>query len=274
MSDLAVILHGINTPHERGYLVNRPAREGSWFVFCFQTPFVILTAQGIEQGAPGDCIIHDPTFPEYHGSVPGAAEGFRNDWLHVTGAGMARLVAQYRLPVNQRIATGQPHLLTPWISEMAREQFTRDPYWEEAVAQTMAGICLRLARHRELQLQYGQYSRQALEQHARVRLARERVLQEFAHPWTIAEMAELVGVSPSHFSLLYQRLYHSSPLEEVIATRIAEACKQLLSTADTLETIASRCGFSSPHYFSRQFQQRLGCAPGRYRHAKGDDAAR
>ena len=52
---------------------------------------------------------------------------------------------------------------------------------------------------------------------------------------------------------------------QTLEKKIQRARELLLATDLPVYAVAERCGFSSPHYFSRAFAARAGVPPGRYR---------
>jgi transcriptional regulator GlxA family with amidase domain len=78
-------------------------------------------------------------------------------------------------------------------------------------------------------------------------------------------MARRAHLSPSRFARLYHVFFRTSPVDDLIAARVAHAC-WLLSTGTVLiKQVASDAGFTDCHYFSRCFRARIGCAPSEYR---------
>ena len=268
---IEIDVFGINTPHEPGFTIDRP-KCGTWLLMCFRTPFTILTAHGIEQGAPGDLILHDPTFPERHGPVAGDSCGFSNDWLHLRGDGVGIAARRYGVPINTRIAGGDPFLLTPALHELRDEQLRRARYWDEAAGQLVLLLILRIGRlcaHAD----EGAARPSSSAVRARFAAARLHVLGSPGRPWTVAEMAAAVGLGPNRFAVLYKGFFGVSPGSDLMLARLSLAKARLLSSDATLDEIADECGFFDGPYLSRIFRDRVGCTPGRYRQIGilGDD---
>ena len=57
-----------------------------------------------------------------------------------------------------------------------------------------------------------------------------------------------------------------SPLDYVTQLRMAEACRRLMSSDETVAEVAKAVGYADPYYFSRLFRRRIGIPPGAYRH--------
>lgn len=85
---------------------------------------------------------------------------------------------------------------------------------------------------------------------------------------TLKEIADYVGFSSSHFSLLFQRKTGYSPLNYLIHLKIQEACHQLDFTDMKINQISMLVGFDDPFYFSRIFTKTMGNSPSDYRKKK------
>jgi len=63
----------------------------------------------------------------------------------------------------------------------------------------------------------------------------------------------------------FRELLKRSPHEEILRVRLNKAASMLIHTNDTLEAIASECGFSTVARLSVEFKKRFGSPPGAYR---------
>jgi AraC-like DNA-binding protein len=86
----------------------------------------------------------------------------------------------------------------------------------------------------------------------------------------VADLASLVGVSPSHLSALFRHATGGGVLAHHTALRMAQA-RSLLDTTDaTVANIAREVGYPDPFYFSRHFKRMHEASPTEYRNrAKG-----
>lgn len=87
----------------------------------------------------------------------------------------------------------------------------------------------------------------------------------FAEELSLEKIAAHVNLSPYHFSRQFKRFTGSSPYEFLLAARIQQAKKLLLSSQLPIETIAARCGFNSLSSFIRAFKRAAGLTPGQFR---------
>lgn len=90
--------------------------------------------------------------------------------------------------------------------------------------------------------------------------ARSRLIERI----TVADMAHLAGLSPSHFSTLFRRRFGYSPLDFHLRCRVQRSCELLAAAGITVTQAAAATGFEDPHYFSRVFRSIMGEPPSTY----------
>ena len=87
---------------------------------------------------------------------------------------------------------------------------------------------------------------------------------EPARPWTVAELAQEAALSRSAFFDRFARTVGVTPMEYLLAWRMAVA-KDLLRPQDVaLAEVAERVGYGSASTFSTAFSRHVGQPPGRY----------
>lgn len=85
------------------------------------------------------------------------------------------------------------------------------------------------------------------------------------HQWTVAELAERVGMSRTAFALRFKAKAGVGPLEHLTRWRVQKACELLREGRRTLDEVAWRVGYESGAAFSRAFKRQTGVAPGAFR---------
>ena len=86
---------------------------------------------------------------------------------------------------------------------------------------------------------------------------------------SLAEVAGLCGISPSHFARAFRAATGRPPHRWLLERRI-EAAKAALRLSDgPLAEISKACGFSDPSHFSRAFSQATGETPAAWRRSHG-----
>lgn len=82
---------------------------------------------------------------------------------------------------------------------------------------------------------------------------------------SMEEMAELAGVSSTHFNRRFRALLKMSPGEYVFKLRVQEAQRLLTGTAESVGEIAVATGFYDQSHFTKHFRRVTGMTPLAYR---------
>lgn len=91
------------------------------------------------------------------------------------------------------------------------------------------------------------------------------MLEHFAQPLRMEELARRAGLSLAQFERRMKKIFHLSAGQYLIRARIDLAARLLASTVIPIAEIAQRAGFSDQSALSRQFRQVTGFAPRDYR---------
>ncbi|WP_145410483.1 helix-turn-helix domain-containing protein [Paenibacillus xylanexedens] len=82
---------------------------------------------------------------------------------------------------------------------------------------------------------------------------------------TRLQLAQMSGFNPSYFSSLFRKETGWSFGDYLNRLRLDEAKRLLLTTSDSLQTIALRTGFSDSSYLSKTFKKHVHITPGAFR---------
>jgi AraC-like DNA-binding protein len=86
-----------------------------------------------------------------------------------------------------------------------------------------------------------------------------------SHPWTIAELANAVGVSRSALADRFTRYLSDPPMTYLTGWRLRLAAQALTATAKGVADIAADVGYESEAAFNRAFKRQFAVPPARYR---------
>jgi AraC-like DNA-binding protein len=86
-----------------------------------------------------------------------------------------------------------------------------------------------------------------------------------AHPWTIADLADEVGISRSALVERFTRYLSEPPMTYLTRWRLQLAARLLEKSSRGVADIAAGVGYESEAAFSRAFKREFGTPPGRYR---------
>jgi len=99
---------------------------------------------------------------------------------------------------------------------------------------------------------------------ARLAAALRKMHENPAHAWTIAQLANEAALSRSAFFDRFSRAVGISPMEYLLAWRMALAKNMLRRKDSTVAEIADRVGYSSQSTFTVAFTRHVGVPPTRY----------
>jgi AraC family transcriptional regulator len=84
---------------------------------------------------------------------------------------------------------------------------------------------------------------------------------------SLVEMAQIAGVSPNHFVLLFTKATGLSPHQYVLRARIGSAKLYLKDEALTIADVSRLTGFRTQEHFTKVFRKIVGVTPREFRSA-------
>ncbi|MFJ7936137.1 AraC family transcriptional regulator [Sporosarcina sp. NPDC096371] len=94
------------------------------------------------------------------------------------------------------------------------------------------------------------------------------IKNNYANPITLDDIVDASGLSKYHFTRLFHKTIHSTPIQYLTNTRINKSIDLLKDNKLTINEIALIVGFSNGNYFGKVFRSSLGLSPGEYRNSK------
>jgi transcriptional regulator GlxA family with amidase domain len=91
------------------------------------------------------------------------------------------------------------------------------------------------------------------------------VLDNLHKPLTVPLLAERVAMSPRNFARVFTKEMKTTPAKFVERLRVEAARRRLEESQNSMEMIASECGFGNVNSMRNVFQRTLKIAPGQYR---------
>jgi len=93
----------------------------------------------------------------------------------------------------------------------------------------------------------------------------EYIDAHYAEELKVTELAELCGISYSHFAKSFKAIYRQSCRQFINYLRVSKAADYLIFTDHDLNRISQETGFSDCSHFIKVFRSIKGVTPGRYR---------
>ena len=108
-------------------------------------------------------------------------------------------------------------------------------------------------------------------QDRRIELVITLLEEDSSREFSLRRMAQLVNLSPTHFSYLFRLQTGMSPGRFLRSLRMHEAAVLLSTTFLSIKEVVARVGFSDDSHFVRDFKRTFGLAPTAYRRKKFDN---
>lgn len=175
-------------------------------------------------------------------------------WLHVAGADTGELIDALRPPI---VAVGDVYqavsLIEAALARMEHDDSARN-------LQAAAGSAWNL-----LALLAADQTRGPVSRSDTIRQAQRYLREHVGVRTSVAELAALANLSPSHFASLFRHATGVGVLRYQTRLRMSRA-RELLDTTDrSVAEIARTLGYADPFYFSRQFRAVHGVTASEYR---------
>ena len=98
---------------------------------------------------------------------------------------------------------------------------------------------------------------------------RRRIDEDPTFAWLVSDLAQSAGITPGHLHALSRRVLGKSVKRYIVEARLRHAMQLLKKKKDgeplSVFEVSEACGFSSQHFFSRQFKSYFNMSPLEYR---------
>ncbi len=91
------------------------------------------------------------------------------------------------------------------------------------------------------------------------------IREHLAAPLTVADLEVATSIPRNRLARLCREHLGASPAQAIVRERLAAAEDRLAHTAQSIDAIATACGFGNRFYLSRVFTRRHGCGPAAWR---------
>ena len=98
----------------------------------------------------------------------------------------------------------------------------------------------------------------------KVAAAVQMIHEQFDQPLHLPELARTANMSVAQIERYFLRIFHLTPRQMIIKTRLDAASRMLAGEASVAE-IAQACGYGDHSAFTRQFKATVGVTPTQYR---------
>lgn len=231
---------------------------GYYNLFCFPEPVDIEVEGKIIHTRPNACIFNMPKHPRgfyFHKNTV-------IHWLHAE-RDIAQLLGAYQIPLNVVFYPEDPALVAELFGKLRLEFLANRPHREEMLSVYTQALVIALSRCENQAQTNPKLSNEML---SKMWELRSQILSEPKKTWSVAQMAESLSLSPSRLHAVYKAAFGTSPMKDVIRSKIDCAQSMLILDEDIpVSAVAEKMGYTNPYHFIRQFKELTGVTPGAYR---------
>lgn len=245
---------GLDMHHNADFSIERPVGSGDCLMIIFKTD-ALLTLDGQDMTVPPDsAILFSQGSPQRYRALCGS---YVNHFLHF---GMESCDADSRMLFDRLLVPRSIRDCEELLRMISREQLSSSPNREEYTSVLIKLLLMKISEQSDREPTAGHDPHAELLEQLRADI--------YANPGqfgSVAQLAERVSLSPSHFQQLYRQRFGVSCYEDLLSARIRTAQYYLSATSLTVREIAGLCGYENEVCFMHRFKERTGTAPGAYR---------
>ena len=209
------------------------------------------------QTRPNACIFSKPMQPRWFYFAEDTTMHWMHDFVEIEG-----LIEKYQIPLNCVFYPRNPSFISDFFRKTRKEFCSNDPHREELLDCYVEELFVKLSRS----LQDENKTEISDADQKKLQDLRWQVISQPEKRWTVADMAKMANLSTSRFHAVYKMLFDTSPVKDVIESKIDYAKNLLLMDEQAnLLTVAERLGYKNQYHFIRQFKAITGMTPGAFR---------
>lgn len=213
-----------------------------------------------------DTVVHAGNMVVFRPKEPQKYEYFGIDqtevyWVHFTGGNVKNLLRSYGIADDMRVIhTGSSpeyeRIFKQMIQELQRCQADYKEMLVILLQQIFISVHRYLTTEHKLKNDYLDAEMEAALGYFNEHYNKELCIEEYAHS---------KGMSVSWFIRNFKQYTGTTPMQYIVAVRIANAQMLLEITNDNITEIGHIVGYENPLYFSRIFKKQKGLSPSEYR---------
>lgn len=250
---------GYNHRHDADFFIDRPMGSDDYLLLLIKTD-AIFTFNGKEMIVPENSfMIYRKETPQLYRCVPQTI--FSNDWIHFDFENEEEeAFLSYHIPYETPIHMESLHFLSYCIKSIAYEAYSHNKNRKQNIENYMSLIFSKVEEqmyHTEKLVSDNKFEM--------LSTVRNKIFSKPYEQRTAFSAAHEVGMSKSSFQHAYKNQFGTTFINDLIESRISYAKMLLVSTNLPIDDVRDQCGYRTYVHFARQFKQRTGITPSKYR---------
>jgi len=251
----------VRAGHLRGGIEHRIEREtypGHELILCLSGRGWLRIAGKKHDVGPGQLVWVNCHHPHAYGAV--AREPWELFWMRIEGRPLDRL-SELLQARSQPVFDGIDQVAIAREFEHAFQWMTGTRPSDAALASAAVAAVIGLLFDARL----SEPGMVQPELPPAVQKAVERMRLYFHTPTRVVELAQLSGMSESHFSRQFKAAMGTSPIDWLRRERIHQAKRRLIESDDPVKEIARQVGYHDQFFFSKDFKKMTKLTPTQFR---------
>lgn len=247
---------GQNTKHDQTFLVDRPQGHPVYLLILVKTSAKFFVNSNWEETPAGIAVVFKAGQKHLYGPINNQLEfpAYIDDWMHI--APPLSILSEH-FPFGIPIFLHNPENYYSLFHLIYTEFYGASPHKNGIIDHLTTALLNKLedeSKTKEYPAIY--YQLAAL---------REEIYRSPKLDWTIKGMADSIHISEGYLLSVYKHYFHTTCISDVISSRIQAASELLISTSKSVEEVAETCGYRNTEHFIRQFKNKTGLTPAKYR---------
>jgi len=235
-----------------GYSLER-SRYDSYLIILMESGTMEILLDGKYQLAQkGDVVLLDCYNPHAYRTDTGC----KTTWLHFDGKLAKGYYEHLSKEMGNIMTVSSFREILRTLSDLFSSFCKRDLKPEAQMSIMIGNLLLSLFDHT---------STGAASASDGIRKVTSYLTQNFSKSISLAEMADMAGLSLYHFNRKYKKETGVTPHQFLLSTRMSAAKYYLSNTTMTIQEIALSCGFEDESAFCYSFRKREGKTPKQFR---------
>ncbi len=149
--------------------------------------------------------------------------------------------------------------LTVIINSIIEEAKKKKPYYQKKISFFLKTLVIDLVRKSDVQIEDEQSVKGT--NMAQIAAALDYVNKNYDKPMKANDLAGICSMSETHFRRIFEEYINMSPMDYVNLIRIQRACDLMKKSNDSMDMVATKCGFATTSTFNRNFKKYLDTSP-------------
>lgn len=255
----------LNHHHQPDVVIDFPNGRNHGILMQFTSQAKVLTANGMEDVYPGECMLVFAHTPAYIGPAEHLKTGFSNSYVVFEDhASFYEASMLYHVPHNCIIHEMDFSAIHTLFDQIYIEKALARPMYREQIDLLLRQLFLLLGRSAAKENIPTLLSHNPSLMGIMQKIRQDMYLDLNTYQ-TVQSMADAINLSAGYFRSLYKSLFGVSPKQDILMARIEKSKSLLTLTDNPIAQLAEMCGFADENYFARCFKAQMQMSPSAYR---------